>query len=108
MAEKSSGVDLVVGFVRDVLGHVSMEKLQGLCVSGIPAGESAEFVILSTAEFRILSPKVFLNLLEGLQELENCNVPPRDRYAIIFRPVQRKCFACEQPGAHSCCARHRS
>ena len=66
---KKPGVtDLVVGIVVDVLRHVPIEELQRLHIGGIPASESAEFVILGTPEFRVLPPKVFFDLLKGLQE----------------------------------------
>jgi len=55
--------DLVVGIVVDVLRHVPVEELQRLRIGGIPTSEPSEFVILSTAELRVLSPKVFFYLL---------------------------------------------
>ncbi len=55
--------DLVVGIVVDVLRHVAIEKLQRLRISSVSAGESREFAILGTTEFRVLSPKVFFHLL---------------------------------------------
>src|SRR4029077_7003895 len=51
--------DFVIGIVVDVYGHVFVKYLDGLRV-GFVSGSSGNFVILDTAEFVVLDPKVGL------------------------------------------------
>jgi hypothetical protein len=56
ITEKSCVADFIVGVVMNVLRHVAIEKLQGLGIGHIAPVESADFLILSTTEFRVLLP----------------------------------------------------
>ena len=56
ITEESRVADFIIGVVMNVLRHVAIEKLQGLGIGHIAPVKSADFVVLSATELRVLLP----------------------------------------------------
>src|SRR5258705_455959 len=54
--EESCVADLIIGVVMNVLRHIAIEQLQGLHIRHVAPVHTADFVVLSSTELRVLLP----------------------------------------------------
>src|SRR6266436_4387858 len=105
VVEKPVMTDLIVSVVADVLRHIAVEY-QKACdvVWSEPAGKRQidwrEALIGGSAEFGVLNPQVGLDLFQGTQEREDCDVALRD-WRAIFLPAKCRRGSRQQRRAHS-------
>ena len=111
IVEKPVVADLIVGVVGDVLRHIAVEHEESGDVGwSEPSNDflTVEFqidwrlaLIGRSAEFGVLNPQVGLDLLQGAQEGQNCDVALGDWRAILV-PPECRCGPRQQGRAHGC------
>jgi cytosine/adenosine deaminase-related metal-dependent hydrolase len=67
----------------NILRHVTIEKLQGLGIGHIAPIKSADFVVLSSTELRVLLPEIGFDRLERLQKSQNRDIAFHDWGALV-------------------------
>src|SRR5580704_5046404 len=111
VVEKPVMTDLIVSVVGDVLRHIAVEYQEPRDVIWSEPSDdflAVEFqidwrlaLIGRSAEFGVLNPQVGLDLLQGAQEGQNCDVALGDWRAILV-PPECRCGPRQQGRAHGC------
>src|ERR1700739_2649047 len=111
VVEKPMVTDLIVGVVGDVLRHIAVKNQETRDVIWSEPGDDfltvdfqidrREALIGSSAKFGVLNPQVGLDLLQGAQERQDCDVALCDRRAILI-PAKCRRSARQQSRAHGC------
>src|SRR5258705_2710585 len=107
VVEKPVMTDLIVGVVGDVLRHIAVEHEEPRDVVWSESGgkrqiDRREALIGGSPEFGVLNPQVGLDLLQGAQEREDCDVALCDWRAIPI-PAKSRRGTRQQRRAHRCC-----
>ncbi len=115
VVEKPVMTDLIVSVVADVLRHIAVEyqKSRDVVWSEPPGKrqiDRREALISCSAEFGVLNPQVGLDLFQGAQEGQDCDIALCDRRAV---PIPAKCrrgawqqrrtYGCGPRSHHSVC-----
>src|SRR5882762_8012482 len=105
VVEKPVMTDLIVSVVADVLRHIAVEYQKSRdVVWSEPAGkrqiDRREALISCSAEFGVLNPQVGLDLFQGAQERQDCDVALSDWRAILL-PAKCRRGSRQQRRAHS-------
>src|SRR6266481_1098358 len=106
VVEKPVMTDLIVSVVADVLRHITVKYQKSRdVVWSEPAGkrqiDRREALISCSAEFGVLNPQVGLDLFQGAQERQDCDVALRD-WRTILLPAKCRRGSRQQRRAHGC------